>query len=58
MTIRNSKFLAFFLALTTWLALPVFAAEYVTLDRNAEPLRTNFDSEIGKVRIMLVIDPH
>ena len=57
MTIRRLKFLVLFLALTTWLALPVFAAEYVTLGKDAEKIRANFNSEIGKVRILLLVSP-
>ena len=58
MSIRRFKIFFLSFALTAGAALQAAAAGYVTLDRNAEPLRTNFDSEIGKVRIMLVIDPH
>ena len=58
MTVARLKIPVLLLALTTWLALPVSAAEYVTLGKNAEPLRANFNSEIGKVRMMLVIAPH
>ena len=57
-TVRRCSLLILFLALTAGMALQAGATGYVTLGKNAEPLRGTFNSEIGKVRIMLLIAPH
>ncbi len=39
------------------LALAASAADYATLDERADPLRTSFNADIGKVRVLMLVGP-
>ncbi len=54
---RCFTFLILVLAFTAGLALQAAAAEYVILGKDAEPLRTAFNADAGKVRVMMLVSP-
>ena len=54
---RCCTFLILVLAFTTGLALQPAAAEYVVLGKDAEPLRTAFNADVGKIRVMMLVSP-
>ena len=39
------------------LALAAPAADYATLDERGDPLRTSFNADIGKVRVLMLVAP-
>ena len=39
------------------LGVSVPVAEYTVLDRRSDPLRTTFNADIGKVRVMMLVAP-
>ncbi len=39
------------------LALAAPTADYVTLDKRGDPLRTSFNADIGKVRVLMLVGP-
>ena len=45
------------LALSLFASRPAAATGYLTLDRNSEPLRSAFNSDVGKVRILMLVAP-
>ncbi len=45
------------LALSLFASGPAAATGYLTLDSNSEPLRSAFNSDVGKVRILMLVAP-
>ena len=39
------------------LGLSASAADYTTLDERADPLRTTFNADTGKVRVLMLVAP-
>ncbi len=39
------------------LALAAPAADYATLDERGDPLRTSFNADVGKVRVLMLVGP-
>ncbi len=39
------------------LALAAPAADYARLDERGDPLRTSFNADIGKVRVLMLVGP-
>jgi len=38
-------------------AVPSTPPSHVTLDRNAEPLKSSFNADVGKIRIVMLVAP-
>ena len=39
------------------LALPTTTADYTSLDNRGDPLRTTFNADMGKVRVLMLVAP-
>lgn len=57
MKLRAHYALAPVALLLAWSAGVPRAADYVNLDREAEPLRAKFNADRGKVRLVMLVAP-